>query len=217
MSKYLIFSPHLDDAVLSFGQFISGQRDTMIVTVFAGEPDRKDLLTAYDAKTGYGTSSQVMKLRQQENIVACNFVGAEPVHLKFTDRQYDEPRDREHILEAMKQQVRGYKPDIIVAPLGLMHEDHVLTRELAIEVATKAEKVLFLYEDLPYRITNPDAVYETKQLLQENGYKLTFDQRIDIPLDKKAGAVMAYKTQLGGDINLFNVLIQERFYHVSKG
>lgn len=57
MRAVLAISAHLDDAVLSAGQFIAGRPDCVIATVLAGTPSTKAVLTAYDAKTGFKSAA----------------------------------------------------------------------------------------------------------------------------------------------------------------
>jgi hypothetical protein len=61
MRAVLAVSAHLDDAVLSAGQFIAGRPDCVIATVLAGTPSTKAVLTAYDAKTGFNSAAEAVE------------------------------------------------------------------------------------------------------------------------------------------------------------
>jgi hypothetical protein len=53
MRAALVISPHLDDAILSAGQFLVGRPHVTVATVFAGTPPTTDVLTSYDRSCGF--------------------------------------------------------------------------------------------------------------------------------------------------------------------
>lgn len=208
------FSPHLDDLLFSAGEYLTRlNEEVQVVTVFAGIPENKKVITAYDVKSGYETSEKTMIARRQEDIEAWGHFKIKPEHLNFTDSQYGQDNDR----IAMREVMRDYIDDdiTVLCPLGLLHPDHIMVRELVVEMYKEMDFNLKFYEELPYRITNPEAVFHTLDNIRDmEGLKLNYDGYHDFDLSKKAPAMLSYKSQLGGDLNIHNICVAERFWNV---
>lgn len=162
MSVFVI-SPHLDDAVLSLGQFIAheaAQYEVRVVTVFAGMPDVGEILvTPYDAAHGFGTSVEAVHARRREDDAACATLGARPIHLEFLDGQYaDRLPDEEKLITAAIEHLVG-PGDIMFVPLGIAHPDHTLVGACARHAAQRAGvHGAYVYEELPARVLWPEVV-----------------------------------------------------------
>lgn len=177
-----ILSPHLDDAVLSLGQYLAAwphQQPVQVVTVFAGQPADPTFLSDYDEATGFPSSYHAMNTRRHEDLSAMRVLGAKAVHLHLLDQQYRE-RDLEHLPVAERAAVRSWQvldcvrafidpTRLLFAPLGIGHPDHRLLSWAAEH--SGAELVLF-YEELPYRVLSPEQVSERLADLEAEGWSL---------------------------------------------
>lgn len=92
LDNILVISPHLDDAVLSCGDFLSVHPNAVVVTVFAGTPANADLnadlLTSWDAASGFSGAAEAMQTRRKEDLSALQMLDAAPHWLDFLDSQY---------------------------------------------------------------------------------------------------------------------------------
>ena len=86
----LVFSPHLDDAVLSLGNLITAHPGSTVVTVLAGMPQDETLVTEWDMSCGFAGAGETMRARWAEDEAAVAALGASAIHLEFLDRQYGE-------------------------------------------------------------------------------------------------------------------------------
>lgn len=211
--RVLIFSPHYDDAVFSCGEYMTEHNST-VVTVFGGAPKSSKVLTSYDSK--FATSAEdAVSIRTDENIVACAILDAKVHNLNYSDNQYGEKREEKKVYEDVCEMINSESFDVVLAPLGLQHPDHILLRELVLKAYCEHDFKLLLYEDLPYRIIEPDLVYQVKNEIRER-FVIRFDQYSTRHLGKKMAAVITYSSQLSGDINQFNLGVQERFWWVDE-
>lgn len=149
---HLVISPHLDDAVLSVGEWLAAHPGTVVATVFAGVPGDAMQCTDWDRRSGFATAAEAIAARRDEDRTALALLRAEPVWLDFADDQYDQARQRRDVVEALRQLLRRMAPSTVLAPLGLYHRDHRLTHQAAL-IAAQVERVasLLAYEDAIYR------------------------------------------------------------------
>jgi LmbE family N-acetylglucosaminyl deacetylase len=217
MRAALLISPHLDDAMLSAGQFIAGRPDTVVLTVLAGTPKTKTVLTSYDAKTGFKSAAEAMEARRAEDVEALALLHAKPLHLDFLDSQYGQTSKQADITEALRTAIDEHDPEFVVGPLGLVHPDHILVREALLEAMKDAPMPLYIYEDLPARVVAPEAVTEALRGLNEAGYEAELEFIGDGPLAAKLSALWAYRSQmtLPEFENTHVLLVAERFWKVS--
>lgn len=207
----VILSPHLDDAVLSLGQFMQTEPCT-VVTVFAGNPDAG--LSDYDASCGFATSSDAMASRRAEDLLALRELGIIDIaHLPFLDRQYDEPTADEMLTTEL---LPFLKPDVIV-PLGLGHPDHAQVFRCVIDAVPRGMP-LFFYEELPYRVLWPEQAHAARKLLMLNGFKI---QELPFPIlqgdrDVKAKAIAEYRSQFPNGADDPCLLVPERMWRAVK-
>lgn len=189
MKPVLVVSPHLDDAVLSCGQFMAGRPGCVIVTVFAGAPD-PGVVTAYDRKCGFATSAEAVESRRGEDHQAAAMLNATVEHLQFLDSQYrDSDPDPAAISVAIHQVAAITKPEFVIGPLGLVHPDHQIVGD-----AVRALRgPVYLYEELPYRITAPDAAAAR---LDHDRTRVERAFIGDGPLHRKLSAAWCYRSQM---------------------
>lgn len=158
MDPLVIVSPHLDDAVLSCGQFMAGRADTVVVTVFTGTPAPRGMTTTYDRNCGFDNAYQAMARRRMEDQRALGYLAASSRHCGFVDHQYapDRRPALEDVADAIAREVIDADAVAILAPVGLGHPDHLLVaaacRLLAMDLP------ITIYEELPYRVLHAEQV-----------------------------------------------------------
>lgn len=218
--KTLLISPHFDDAVLSAGQYMAGMKTRCdVLTVFSEIPKgSKDFVTPYDESCGFKTSEDAMVVRITEDKEALAILGAGSKHLKLLDSQYEGGSNKEDILAALKGFVaqHGKEYDMVLAPLGLRHPDHVNVSWAANTVfGLSKSHDFYMWEDLPHRVTHPEEVQERLELirtLQEP--ELTFIG--DGPIADKVRALWCYRSQVAkGDLDPYVMYVPERFWKIS--
>jgi len=217
MRKALLISPHLDDAVLSAGQFMAGRPDCDVLTVFAGIPDGYEFLSDYDRDCGFTSSRDAMSIRRDEDNAACARLRAKTIHLDFLDGQYMGGRERgkdvperDSIINAIRQVIDEGDYEMILAPLGLMHPDHIFLANLVITDIGPSN--LYLWEDLPARVLDPVEVFNR----YEDVYLGRIDEKVfigDGPLGDKAQALLYYTSQVfRGNLHPNCYLVPEIYY-----
>jgi LmbE family N-acetylglucosaminyl deacetylase len=168
----LILSPHLDDALLSAGQFIGGRPDCVVATVLAGTPPTQAVLTSYDDKCGFKSAAEAMEARRAEDLEAMSVLQAKAKHLDFVDSQYGGKLKVTALVKQLGELIDELDPEFVVGPLGLVHSDHEMVRDAVLEASTEAARPVWLYEDLPYRVAAPEAVPAALDALRGRAYEL---------------------------------------------
>lgn len=205
--KTLIISTHFDDAILSAGQYIAGHPDPVVLTVFGGIPEEQ-VSTPYDQSCGFKNSKIAMEARRWEDGQATALLGAESRNLEWLDSQYTGFNGYEGIKPDL-QKIDFTEFEKVLAPLGLRHPDHIAVSDAMIEIMPDN---LYLYEDLPHRVTHPELVFERINYLAQD-YFLDKEFIGDGQIELKMRALMAYKSQmLKGDLNPYNLYVAERFW-----
>jgi LmbE family N-acetylglucosaminyl deacetylase len=214
MKKCLVISSHLDDAVLSAGQFLAGHPDCDVLTVFSGIPmhppyeNGETYISDYDLNCGFETSKDAMVVRRQEDSEACAILNVNPIHTDRLDSQYLDGGDYFKLTKELRDYIEADSYEMIIGPLGLRHPDHI---RLADTLRSLHLPNLYLYEDLPHRVTHPELVIE--RLTEFPGAELTFIGDGDIA--DKVRALWCYRSQIGrGDLNPYNLYVPERFWKI---
>lgn len=208
VNKILLVSPHLDDAILSAGQHMAGRSDNVVVTVFAGTPDGGEKIsTPYDRKCGFDEAAGAMSNRRYENDNATALLYAEPINLSFTDGQYGKKWPTEQITSAIQNIIDANTFDYILGPLGLGHPDHLQTTEAILGLET--ELPIYLWEDLPLRVVEPELVFERlRELNITEKASLTAGE-----ITRKVRALTCYSSQIGtGILDPYLLYVPERFW-----
>jgi LmbE family N-acetylglucosaminyl deacetylase len=151
-NNIVVISPHLDDAVLSCGNLLSMRPDTTVITVFAGTPPNHDLLTSWDAASGFSSADEAMRTRRDEDRAALGMLAARPRWLEFLDSQYGGTPSLSAVAAALSEAFSELKPDAVLFPAGLFHSDHVLVHKAIMECCRTFPNVNWLmYEEATYR------------------------------------------------------------------
>lgn len=170
----LVFSPHLDDAVLSCATVIARHAGTEVVTVFAAAPVGFTRLTAWDAASGFDSARQAMAARRREDARALALLSAHPTWLDFCDSQYEASPTRAQLAHALDELLRARdEMQTILLPAGLFHSDHLLLHDALLSLRQRhPEKSWALYEDVPYRRL-PGLLQRRLAALQDRGLRAT--------------------------------------------
>jgi LmbE family N-acetylglucosaminyl deacetylase len=218
MRAVLVISPHLDDAALGAGQFIGGRPDCIVATVLAGIPSVRSVLTNYDAKCGFTSAADAIEARRAEDLEAMSVLQAKARHLDFVDSQYGGRLKTAALIKQLSELISEIDPEFVLAPLGLIHPDHVAVREAVLEILTNLETPVWLFEDLPARVQYPEAVARALNELRDRGYETELGFIGTGPTATKMDALWAYRSQIGLPEfeNRHELLVGERFRKISK-
>lgn len=207
----LVVSPHLDDAVLGAGGYLSDSHEP-VVTVFDGAPTDRGLLTDYDKACGFSSSVEAMECRALEDAAALRLLACPKLGLGWLDTQYDGQRPkRAELADQLERVLREQRCEGVVGPLGVQHPDHVLTSDACLILANRGVPVWF-YEELPYRVVWPEHAAARQTDLAARGWHLVPDLIGGGGNEWKEGAVLAYTSQR---LDLHCCLVPERFWAVT--
>lgn len=179
MSTVLAVSPHLDDAVLSFGgrlaQLSAGGTRVIIYTVFAGTPDPPFSPAAVRLHELWELPGDPMAPRLAEDALALGILGATPLHGPFLDAIYRRDEQGAWVVEgstsyrrrrtdseaalvmdvaaAIEQVIATHGPaEVVTCSATGGHLDHVRARDATVAAARRAGTPLRFWEDLPYAV-----------------------------------------------------------------
>lgn len=225
--RTLVVSPHLDDAILSCGEFLSSSHSATVVTVLAGMPRDDHVLTDYDRQCGFLSADLAMRTRWLEDWSALSVVGAEVLHLDCKDSQYEPLPEVEAMTALLTDTLTDLRWDTVIMPMGLFHCDHERVSDACLNVARRAldhpSQQWILYEDVPYR-RRLGVLQQRLVALSERGWLLApvaleigNDQTNDVDTaDLKRRALACYASQLGtlGLLHGGDQQAPERFWSV---
>jgi len=211
MNKILVISPHFDDAVLSAGHHMAGRPDSEVVTVFGGVPKGANRIhTPYDEKCGFSNAEDAVSSRKHENNLATAMLRATHIDLGFPDNQYNQDVSEDQIVEQLQDILDNGDYEYIMAPLGLGHPDHLMTTHVVLRL--KTELPIYLWEDLPLRVIEPELVQERlKELnITTSVWNTSTDKE---KMADKVRALSCYTSQIGtGILDPYLLYVPERFY-----
>jgi LmbE family N-acetylglucosaminyl deacetylase len=202
----LVVSTHLDDAVLSCGHFLSKNPQSVVLTVFAGAPDR--MHEGYNsATTGEKYAPDAVQKRRIEDATAMNCLSVKPpVWLDLYDCDYlgfydnDHPqrdlrtRDHNEIVQAIAPAILKIMPRSVVTPLGFAHLDHVAVANACIELAKNSDLEWYLYMDMPYAQRYPWTLRKRRAFVRRIINIVALDP-LQIDTSKKSEAFKLYESQ----------------------
>ncbi|HEY7430249.1 MAG TPA: PIG-L family deacetylase [Streptosporangiaceae bacterium] len=179
MTTVLAVSPHLDDAVLSYGgrlaYLAAGGTRVLIYTVFTGTPDPPYSPSAVKLHELWRLSGDPMAPRRAEDTRALAILGATPLHGPFLDAIYrrdehggwvvdgstsyrrrrmaSEAALVEDVAAAVGQVIAEHGPaEVVTCSATGGHLDHVRARDATVAAARRAGTPLRCWEDLPYAV-----------------------------------------------------------------
>lgn len=199
MQPVLVVSPHLDDAVLSVGEFLSSWPGARVLTVFTGIPDPPQV-SSFDVHSGFADSGMAVLARCDEDDRALAQVHGVPLRAGLLDHQYVDERDDDATIAEIRQvlvaTVEAIEATKLIGPLGIAHPDHVLTSIAVAHAALETGIEVWAYEELPNRVALPETVPEALDRWRALG----FDPQLGFlgagSLDAKRRAIAQYQSQL---------------------
>ncbi|MCA7951681.1 PIG-L family deacetylase [Burkholderia seminalis] len=157
-TRWLVVSPHLDDAVFSCGHLLAQAPGSIVVTVFAGIPPRGTPAPPWDRRAGFDHADEAVRARRDEDARALALLGAQPVWLDFLDDQYGVPAASTAIAARVADVIDAHDGFGVLAPAGLFHRDHLQVQQAVLsllprhaDTPARASPVWRFYEDAPYR------------------------------------------------------------------
>ncbi|MCC6619599.1 MAG: PIG-L family deacetylase [Chloroflexi bacterium] len=211
--RWLVLSPHLDDAALSCGGalalFAAMGDAPAVLTICAGQPVGPLTDFARFQHARWGDPADLVGARRDEDRRALALLGATPIWLDVPDCIYRGDRytteatlfgpvapDEAALIAGIAAVVdalwRATARATIVAPLGIgRHVDHQLTRA-AVERLVAAGRRVCWYEDFPY-VARPGG--ETQQRALTATMAATWIA-IGEYLDRKIEAIATYASQV---------------------
>ena len=170
--KYIYLSPHLDDAVFSCGGLIWEQTQNghavEIWTIFSADPPQGELSwLAESLHQDWNLTQDPIQVRREEDLEACQILGARPKYLPYPDCIYRKSSQGEFLYQQVEDIFGGINPvdsplidhlsqdledqlpsdAVLVAPLGIgNHVDHTITRKAVRELGVPVH----YYADYPY-------------------------------------------------------------------
>jgi LmbE family N-acetylglucosaminyl deacetylase len=218
----LYLSPHLDDAILSCGGLIYGQRQAGarvgVLTLCAGSPGPGALSPlARQYESSWGESGDGMAARRAENAALLSSWGVQSWECETQDAIYrtdkgvpyyetqadlfrePRPQDDACVLSSWEERVRRLAAEeaqdiLLYAPLGVGgHVDHELARRVGQRVGGGGWRVWF-YEDYPYIELEAGGVQTAQARF---GLRAWTSRIVSIDVRAKIEGVCAYHSQIG--------------------
>jgi LmbE family N-acetylglucosaminyl deacetylase len=209
--RLLVVSPHLDDAVISCGALMRAHPGAIVVTMFAASPALySDPLNEHDTACGFEPGTDTMAVRRDEDVVALGRVGARPHWLSFCQNSHAERRDPVAVIpgaiDALVATIEQVAPSCVVAPLGLLHPDHMSCHATALAASERIATLPWLwYSDLPY-VYVPGVLATRTRALHKAGYVAApACPVVDADADAKWHAFEGYATQVAVMDGLWNL------------
>jgi len=209
--RLLVVSPHLDDAVISCGSLMRAHPGTTVATLFARSPDAyTDPLNEHDTACGFPVGTDTMAVRREEDVAALARVGATPRWLEYSQNSHVERADPVAIapgaVDALVAVIDEVVPSCVVAPLGLLHVDHMSCHATALAASERVTTIPWLwYSDLPY-VYVPGVLAARFRALHKAGYVAApACPVVDNDPDAKWHAFEGYATQVAVMDGLWNL------------
>jgi LmbE family N-acetylglucosaminyl deacetylase len=203
---FVVLSPHLDDAVLSVGAWLSRHAGTTVATACSGLPGAGVPAHGWDAGSGFSTGDEATLARQSEDANALGALGAKQRLLGFLDGPYRTPRKYHEtksphpmMFDALVDEIAGLigelQPDRFLFPLGWGHDDHQITSDAALAAIRRTPTQAIVYAELPYAIANPGFIRTRVAQLEAAGFNVTDYPTPDGDFEQKRTAWDFYPSQ----------------------
>jgi LmbE family N-acetylglucosaminyl deacetylase len=202
LTRIVIVSPHLDDAVLGCSYLMARHPGATVVTVFAGRPAAyPDPTERWDALCGFVPGDEVHVARRAEDEAALDVLGAEHVWLDFVEHSYLE-RDRwvrpAGVVDELTAVIGGLEPTAVFAPFGLANPDHDCTHDAAMLVRDRLGPDIswFCYEDTGYKHIPGLLAWRISNLFRSGVWPTPAAVPVDVDHERKMRALGCYPSQL---------------------
>lgn len=198
-----MISPHFDDAVFSCGHWLQRHPGTVVATVCSGNPGPGvPASEVWDTGSGFASADEATAVREAEDAAAVSTLGGERRLLGFLDFPYRSCSDgfEEDLERAIGDLLDELRPVCCLAPLGLVHPDHISTgRAARSALGGRPQCSAIAYAELPYAIADPSLVPERLAEIDATEQTGVAELQVALPPDGdlKRRAVACYRTQLG--------------------
>jgi LmbE family N-acetylglucosaminyl deacetylase len=148
-------------------------------------------------------------IRRGEDAAALAVLGAKQHGLGFLDGEYRHVTGRCHedssvrgpfkaaLAEAICGLIDDLEPELVLCPMGLLHQDHIATTEAAWSaLRARPDSQLLAYLDLPSAFTDPAWLEEAEDRLRSSGLHSSEYPLEPQPAELKERAVACYTSQL---------------------
>jgi LmbE family N-acetylglucosaminyl deacetylase len=204
LERVVVLSPHLDDAVLSCGQFLTAHPGTTVVTVFCGFPaEILDPPNWWAQISGFGPGDDVVAARRAEDERALARLGARPRHLDgFPERdlQPDEPiATADQVADTLEPVLAGLDPTLVLLPMGLANPEHVCVHDAALVVRQRAGDdgpAWIAYQDIAYHQIPGQLAWRVAKLFKSAVWPTPVAMPIATELGPKRKAMAEYVSQV---------------------
>jgi LmbE family N-acetylglucosaminyl deacetylase len=148
-----VLSPHLDDAVLSLGAFLTrvsrlGSK-VSVVTVLANDPSAEGPAGEWDALCGFDSAAGAARARRDEDRRACAVLGAGARWLPYGDETYERNGSDDEIWRDIRAAVEG-ADTVLIPGYPLRHPDHRWLADLVSARRDELSCAIWLYSEQPY-------------------------------------------------------------------
>jgi LmbE family N-acetylglucosaminyl deacetylase len=202
LSRVVIVSPHLDDAVLGCGQLMAAWPGATVVTVFAGNPPAYPTpQREWDRQSGFAPGDDVMAARRLEDARALAVLDASSQHLDFIEYTYnpgDKPVRPATIAPKLADTIRALGATAVFIPFGLANPDHDVTHRACMVARGELadEYPWFCHEDSGYKHIPGMLAWRVAQLFRAGIWPTPVCPRVDTSTERKLRAVDCYPSQL---------------------
>ena len=203
LDRVVVVSPHLDDAVLSCGNFMAVHPGASVVTVFAGNPPAypTEPMRKWDVQSGFAPGDDVMETRRQEDDAALAVVDATPVHLEFIEHSYnpgDRPVAPEVLVDGLAPALSTLRPTLVLAPFGLANPDHDVTHRACMLARDRLgdDVSWWCYEDNGYKHIPGMLAWRVSSLFRSGLWPTPVCPPTDPSETRKRAAIDCYPSQL---------------------
>jgi LmbE family N-acetylglucosaminyl deacetylase len=208
----VILSPHFDDAVLSLGGVLSQRvNETIVVTIFGGNPAPAQLAEGWAAAAGFGNSDMEITTRTMENARALCRYGARAHDLSYLDFPYRDKSDDALLPLRIAQDITAilephslrrvflYGPAAL--PLSHAHPDHRIVHDAFLVAARHLSPNVrsCFYEDLPYASFGPATRKDYRVLLETTDRVVVHERPVQLTarqLSEKLEGIRDYASQI---------------------
>jgi len=207
-----VISPHFDDAVLSCAHWLQRHPGATVATICSGSPGGDVEAHQWDEISGFVTGDEAAIGRRAEDAAALTTLCATQLLCGFLDGGYKELVGRCHedpetpgpfedaLAIAITELVDHLRPTLCVAPLGLIHGDHIATgRASRSALSDRSDCSLLAYADLPYAITAPERLQSSLADLRASGLHVApypTPSPTPVEVKKKEQALACYGSQI---------------------
>lgn len=209
MEKYILFSPHPDDSILSMGGTIlmkNQEVDFINCDIFTKKkysivkicPELANEVILNEEKAAMnevGISNVLLEF--EEALERKNGKLSDVLGKKITYEEIKQEAVYYELEQKIREQIEKINPSAVFVPMGCgWHRDHLIVRFCVEEIIkSKKDITLFLYEDMPYSCNEEwrkIALIEAEEKFELEEIQVNIDECIE----RKIEIVKLYETQL---------------------